>query len=257
MRHPIPLILACFLVFSSAVAKADAPKASSQPNIVMIFIDDMPWYGTPVPMDNGMDNSSMPVLQMPNVEKLAAEGMKFRNAYSGAPQCSPSRVCLQTGQSAARSGYTVFMNDGGSDYYDLSKKHRSFPVVACVSDMTLDPDATTIPEALGPLGYDCAHFGKWHMRGNPDDEGYVAHDGDTTNTPGNSRIPDDPKLMFSVTDRAIQFITKQTKSSKPFYLQISHYAMHGASECLAKTREKYAKMPQLQAAWQGVGPTLT
>jgi arylsulfatase A-like enzyme len=46
-------------------------------------------------MDDSMPNSRMPVVQMPNVEKLAAHGMKFRNAY-GSPQCSLARVCVQT-----------------------------------------------------------------------------------------------------------------------------------------------------------------
>ena len=52
--------------------------------------------------------------------------------------------------------------------------------------MTIDEDAVTIPEALKPLGYVSAHIGKWHMRGDPGDEGYALHDGDTSNKPGNT-----------------------------------------------------------------------
>jgi arylsulfatase A-like enzyme len=88
-------------------------KKSPQPNIVLLFIDDWAWNGTPVPMDESMPNSMIPVLQMPNLEKLAGQGMVFRNAYSRAPQCSPSRVCVQTGKSTARSGFTVFLVKGG------------------------------------------------------------------------------------------------------------------------------------------------
>ncbi len=62
----------------------------------------------------------MPALEMPNIERLAREGMKFRNAYAS-PQCSPSRVCVQTGQSSPRSGYTVYMNARGQEYYDESR----------------------------------------------------------------------------------------------------------------------------------------
>jgi arylsulfatase A-like enzyme len=50
----------------------------------MLFIDDWAWNGTPVPMDDAMPNSRMPVLQMPNLDRLAREGMRFRNAYAGA-----------------------------------------------------------------------------------------------------------------------------------------------------------------------------
>ena len=229
--------------------------AQNKPNIVLLFIDDWAWNGTPILMDDSMPNSMMPHLQMPNLEKFSAEGMKFRNAYSAAPQCSPSRAAVQTGQSSPHNGYTVYMNDGGSDYYDPNKSYSQFPVVPCVSDMTLDEDAVTIPEALKPLGYVSAHFGKWHMRGSPGDEGYIAHDGATTNSEGNSRIPDDPKLMFSVTKKAIDFMEEQVEAKQPFYLQISYYAMHAGSECLEETREKYTKIPEIQEYYSRIGTT--
>lgn len=224
-------------------------------------MDDWSWNGSPVAMDDSMPNSRMPVLQMPNLEKLARQGMKFRNAY-GSPQCSPSRVCVQTGQSSPRNGFTVFMNNGGQDYYN-EKQYEGYPVVPCVSDMTIDKEAVTIPEALNPLGYTCAHIGKWHMRGDPGEEGYAVHDGDTSNTPGNTvgsakRLPDDltdPKLMFSVTEKAIGFMEDQVKQGHPFYLQISHYAMHEGRECLPKTREKYVNDPAVQAWYKANGKT--
>ena len=50
---------------------------AEKPNIVLLFIDDWAWNGTPIPMRDGMENSRMPVLQMPNVERLAREGMKL------------------------------------------------------------------------------------------------------------------------------------------------------------------------------------
>lgn len=247
-------VLIALVLFSAVTAAAEPPK----PNIVLLFIDDWAWNGSTVPMDDDMPNSKMPVLQMPNVERLAKDGMKFRNAYAS-PQCSPSRVCIQTGQSSPRSGYTVFMNDKGQNYYD-AKTYKSFPVVPCVSDMTMDEDAITIPEALKPLGYVSAHVGKWHMRGDPGAEGYALHDGDTSNKPGNTlpavanqRLPDDltdPKLMFSVTEKAIGFMDAQVEANQPFYLQISHYAMHEGRECLPATRAKYVKHPTVQAYYK-------
>ncbi len=231
-------------------------RAQEKPNIVLIFIDDWAWNGSSVAMDDQMENSKMPILQMPNLDKLATQSMKFRNAYSGAPQCSPSRVCVQTGKSSARSRYTVYMANRHADgEYDHDPKYANFPVIPNISDQTIDPDATTIPEALKPLGYTSAHFGKWHMRGNPDDEGYVAHDGDTNNNPGNQNVPGDPKLMFSITDKSINFMEKQVKSQQPFYLQISHYAMHAGAECLPETRNKYVNHPEVQAYYKKIGKT--
>jgi arylsulfatase A len=255
MKSTLAIIILSFLLKPIWGQAQTSKKESSKPNIVLLFIDDWEWSGTSVRMDATMANSQMPVLEMPNLEKLASQGMIFRNAYAGAPQCSPSRVAVQTGQSSARNGFTVYMNDGGSDYYDTNPEYSQFPVIPCVSDMTIDEDAITIPEVLNPLGYACAHLGKWHMRGNPADEGYIVHDGSTTNNEGNQRIPGDPKLMFSITDKAINFMENQVEAKKPFYLQISHYAMHAGFECLPETREKYAKSPVIQEYYRKVGKT--
>jgi hypothetical protein len=62
--------------------------ARHKPNIVLLYIDDWAWNGTPVAMDDAMANSRMPILQMPKIERVAREGMRFRNAYAS-PQCSP------------------------------------------------------------------------------------------------------------------------------------------------------------------------
>lgn len=264
LKHPLRVFVPlCAISFLMLISSARAAIAAEKPNIVLLLIDDWAWNGTPVPMKDGTENSRMPVVQMPNVERLAREGMKFTNAYAS-PQCSPSRVCVQTGQSSPRNGFTVFMNDGRQDYFD-EKNYPDFPVIPCVSDMTIDADAVTIPEALKPLGYLSAHIGKWHMRGDPGDEGYVLHDGDTSNKPGNTlpeganqRLPDDltdPKLMFSVTEKALGFISEQVKADQPFYLQISHYAMHEGRECLPATREKYARHPLVQAYYRKIGKT--
>ena len=256
-----PGITRAFILLMVGWLLAGKCVAAEKPNIVFLFIDDWAWNGSPIAMDDSMSNSRMPVLRMPNLQRLAREGMKFRNAYAS-PQCSPSRVCVQTGQSSPRNGFTVYLNRLGQDYYN-EKKSKGLPVISCISDETIDPEAVTIPEALKPLGYVSAHVGKWHMRGDPSDEGYVLHDGDTNNNPGNTlttglkegekkpkRLPgdlSDPKLMFSVTERAIGFIQQQAKAGKPFYVQISHYAMHAGQECLPATREKYAKHPLVQA----------
>jgi len=249
--HKTRMMVLCSVLAMMTQAVANPSK----PNMVLIFVDDWAWNGSPIRMDDQMANSAMPVLAMPNLERLARDGMKFSNAYAGAPQCSPSRVCVQTGKSSPRSGFTVYMNARGSTYYDQSKAYSKFPVVPCVSDMTIDEDAVTIPEALNPLGYVSAHFGKWHMRGDPGDEGYIAHDGNLDNKPGNQRIPDDPKLMFSITRRSIAFMEKQVQAKQPFYLQISHFAMHEGRECLPEIRKKYAQHPALQAYYRSINKT--
>jgi arylsulfatase A len=107
LKHTLRVLVPfCAVTFPHLISSVRVAGAAEKPNIVLLFIDDWAWNGTPVPMNDGMDNSRMPVLQMPNVERLAREGMKFTNAYAS-PQCSPSRVCVQTGQSSPRNGFTV------------------------------------------------------------------------------------------------------------------------------------------------------
>lgn len=256
-----------FLVFLSVASFAQ--KTQNKPNIIMLYVDDWAWYGSPVAMDDDFHTSQMPVLEMPNIERLAEQGMKFRNAY-GSPQCSPARVCLQTGQSSPRNGFTVTQKRANGDYYNEDKSYQYFPMVANVSATTLPQEATTIAEALKPLGYTSAHYGKWHMYSNPSEHGYDFSDGDTDNNPGNtipkeirktrgegkekvkvsSNLPEDftdPKLMFSITEKSLAFMEEQVKEEKPFYLQISHYAMHKGLECLPETRAKYQNLPELKA----------
>jgi arylsulfatase A-like enzyme len=260
MKTSLKNIKFFLLIFLMAFVCGKQLIAKEKPNIVLFYIDDWAWNGSPVPMNDDMKNSFMPILQMPNVDKLAAAGMKFTNAY-GSPQCSPARACIQTGQSNPRNGLTVYLNSKEL-YYDNNKEYDGFPLVPNIADGELDNDAVTIAEVLKPLGYTSAHIGKWHMRGDPGKEGYEVHDGDTDNNPGNTikdnlakdeptptRLPkdlSDPKLMFSITEKAIGFMEDQVKKGNPFYLQISHYAMHAGRECLDKTRQKYVNHPQVQ-----------
>jgi arylsulfatase A len=244
-----------FLVLLALVAGGQTQAKSERPNIVLLLVDDWAWYGSSIQMDDEMENSMMPLARMPHLEKMAGEGMKFKNAYSGAPQCAPSRVCIQTGQSSARSGFTLVLGKNMPEYYDTRKQYQNLPVIPNVSDESIDADAFTIPEALKPLGYASAHFGKWHMYSDPGAEGYVAHDGDTDNKPGSTipklkKIPkrhDDPKLMFSITDKSVKFMQEHVAKKTPFYLQASHYANHAGHECRPATREKYTKLPEVQA----------
>ena len=110
MKHLAGILAALAFLGNTAQAANE-----ERPNIVFLFIDDWAWNGSPVAMDDAKENSRMPVLKMPNLERLAREGIKFRNAYAS-PQCSPSRVCVQTGQSSARNGFTVYLNAADSRF---------------------------------------------------------------------------------------------------------------------------------------------
>jgi len=113
-------------------------------------------------------------------------------------------------------------------------------------------DHMTLPRALKLANpkYQCAHFGKWgeKMISSPEECGYDVSDGHTGNVTGGmadkmqpAHIVADPKRTGSVTDRSIEFIRKQIKAGKPFYTQVSYYAVHLRTELRQASLEKYKK----------------
>ena len=94
-----------FLVISSPVAFG-AESKPAKPNIILILVDDMPWFGTPVRMDPDLPASAMAFRNMPNVQRLVEGGMVFRNARAAAGMCAPSRCSIQTGMMTARHLYS-------------------------------------------------------------------------------------------------------------------------------------------------------
>ncbi|MEO6754096.1 MAG: sulfatase-like hydrolase/transferase, partial [Chthoniobacteraceae bacterium] len=111
----------------------------------------------------------------------------------------------------------------------------------------------SIGDVLRPAGYATAHFGKWHLYGGgPEKHGFDESDGETDNKdhgPNAGEVDkkaetcEDPKLMFSITKRSIDFMERQAKAGKPFYLQLSHYATHAKYQARAATLAKYEKNP--------------
>lgn len=124
------LVMLSLQTFFVQKVKADAGR---KPNVIFILTDDqgsldMNCYGAKD-------------LVTPNMDALAARGVRFTQFYSGAPVCSPSRASILTGRNPHRAGMPT--NAGSS---------RGLP-----------PEQITIAEVLKPLGYATAHIGKWHL----------------------------------------------------------------------------------------------
>lgn len=203
---------------------------SQKPNIILIFSDDQGWADTSVQMHPDRADSRKGVYHTPNLERMAANGMIFSQAYAGAPQCAPSRGALMFGQTPTRLAHTT--NSG--DYLVKDRSHKF-----------------TIPQAIRSVHpeYATAHLGKWHIpKIKPEVAGFDLHDGYTGNGGGefyeNNKEklpPEDPKQIYTISERACDFIAKQAKAKKPFYLQISHYAVHVSLQSRAKTLERTKK----------------
>ncbi len=227
-------LLAVLLVSVSPILPAWAE--SIQPNIVFILVDDMGWTGTSLYMDEHNEKSKSDFYLTPNLEKLAALGIRFSQAYSPSSMCTPSRASLLTGKSPAQLHMTTPGNTRSQPTKQkvLSPNHVfSFP-----------EKEVTIAELLKEKGYATAHFGKWHLSGDgPGRHGFDEHDGNTGNVPPNATA-ENPKDIFGVTKRSLAFITDQVKKKTPFYVQLSHYAIHEPVQALEETKTRFANRPQ-------------
>lgn len=105
-------------------------SADPRPNVVCIVADELGYY------EPGFNGGRM--IQTPNLDRLAAEGMRFTNLFAGSSVCAPTRCCLMTGKHSGHSSIRV--NGGGTP---------------------LRADEPTIASMLKPLGYATGGFGKW------------------------------------------------------------------------------------------------
>ena len=143
MIKSVSLLLSVTALLASATVSAESydRKASTKPNVIIIFADDM-GYGD-------MSNSGHPTLITPNLDKMAMEGQKWTNFYVAAPVCSPSRAGLMLGQYPVRSG--------------LASSTPMRQVFREDSLGGMPASATTLPEALKAQGYNTSMIGKWHI----------------------------------------------------------------------------------------------
>ena len=219
------LVLALVIPFS-----LDAMKS---PNFVLVYMDDLGWAETSVEMIKGRADTRSDFNQTPNLERLASQGMVLSACYSPSALCAPSRNSLLHGMTPSRLRYTVL------SAIEARKQYLG---------------QITIPQALKKANpdYQTAHFGKWHNESiKPIEAGYDVTDGPNGNGPGdfeddgNTHLSDDdPKRIFSLTEKSIAFMEEQVAAEKPFYLQLSHYANHIWHDSLKETREKYKKLPK-------------
>lgn len=119
-------------------------KAAAKPNIIFLLVDDMGW--------GDLSSFGNREARTPNLDRLAKEGLRFRQFYVNAPICSPSRCSLLTGQYAQRWGINSFLADREAN------AKRGMP-------NWLDPQAPTLARILKDNGYATGHFGKWHLGG--------------------------------------------------------------------------------------------
>jgi len=229
------------LVFCMVLAQYTIANESS-PNILFILADDMGWNGTSVQMDPDVANSQSDFYQTPNLEALAARGMRFSNAYAS-PNCSPSRAAIQTGKSTAQLQLTDVKTAGLLDGNYYKSFYTGHPLSGPIIRDGLPVEEITIAEQLkaGAPNYKSAHVGKWHLHSQrfdslPTHQGY-----DQLTWP--THPAEDPKQTFFLAEQANLFLEDRAAANEPFYMQLSFLAPHTPWEALASTLTKYQNLP--------------
>ena len=231
MRTIIILILASISLHS---------HAAERPNFIIIYVDDLGWADTSVKMMDSDPDSASDFHQTPHLEELASRGMKFSSAYAPSPTCTPSRKSIQFGKTPGRLKYTFV-----HDVLALQRKLKW-------KDETSLAD---VVKAADP-NYITAHFGKGMSGEQMSTIGYDVTDEVDGNAPnGNfhgeyislkdrvSLPPDNPKRMASLKKSSVEFITENS-GKRPFFMMVSHYAVHVPHAARADLIEKYRNLPR-------------
>jgi uncharacterized sulfatase len=199
---------------------------SRRPNILFLLIDDMGW---PDVQCYGHEFHETPV-----IDSLAREGVRFTDFYAATPVCSSTRSTIQSGQYSARTAITDFIPGHWRPFEKL---------VVPEIEHHLQEGVKTPGDVLKAAGYKTGYFGKWHL-GNgaefaPDKHGYEVTErqlGKDFNA-WRGKKPRGPKSIDFLTDAALWFLEQH--QAKPFFLTVSHHAVHIPVEGNPATTQKY------------------
>lgn len=221
----------------------DHPK-QDQPNIVFFLVDDLGWK------DLGSYGSTF--YDTPNIDALATHGIRFTDAYTASPVCSPTRAAIMTGKDPVRVGITDWIPG-------MPVERAEDPGLVPPEDIhNLPLEEVTIAEAFKEHGYKTFFAGKWHLGETdqywPEQQGFDINKGghDRGSPPGgyyapykNPRLEDGPDgeyLTDRLTDESIRFI--KNVREHPFFVYLSFYTVHTPIQGCERYDDYYKKKKQ-------------
>lgn len=162
------------VMWQAGPAEAETPPSERPPNVVVILFDDLGIN------DVSTYGGGMPEVPTPNIDAVAAAGVRFDRGYAANAICSPSRASLLTGRYSSRFGFEFTPTPGNMARVApmiYATAERRLPVIvhadrakqiASFDELGLPPSELTLAELLKTRGYHTVHIGKWHLGGTPD-----------------------------------------------------------------------------------------
>jgi len=204
------------IIGTSAIIGQGCGKGEPKPNIIFILADDLGWVQTGVYGSN--------YYKTPNIDRLAAEGIRFTNAYAACSVSSPTRASIMTGKYPARLHLTDFIP---------GNQRNDFPLSQPGWKKFLPLEEITLAEVAKEKGYNTAIFGKWHLSVtkfgpeslpfNPDKQGFNEHF--VSDKPDRNDNPEkDAHKSDSIGNTSVRFIKNNVDN--PFFLFVSFSAIH-------------------------------
>jgi len=205
---------------------------AKQPNILLFLADDLGWK------DTGVYGSGY--FETPHIDALAREGMRFTNAYSANPLCSPTRASILTGKNPDRLNITCpHCHEDPREGFVPETAEPWERVILPLPQTFLPTNEYTLPKALKDGGYRTVHIGKWHLGQRPyfpEDHGYEVNiAGQSWGGPRsyfppyqNNLLEDGPEGEY-LTDRLAQEAVQQMVAAdddRPFFIALWDYAVH-------------------------------
>ena len=247
------------LIFQICISHAQSKQSARRPNIVMFLVDDMGWQDCSVPF--GKERTPFNDLyRTPAIERLAASGVKLTSAYTS-PVCTPSRVSMMTGMNVTRHhvvNWTSPYRDRNTDNSDsqLSPAVWNLNGLSPVAGVPGTVHATPLPWLLSQSGYHTIHVGKahWGTAGTPGSnplalgfqvniagkstghpQSYLSEDnyGNLSQKTTVHAVDDLEEyhgtgtfLTEALTKEALRALDAPIRNGQPFFLHLSHYAVH-------------------------------
>lgn len=223
--------------------------AQNKPNVVFILADDLGWSDVTL-------YGKTKLYETPNLERLAARGVTYTNAYAASPLCSPTRASILTGQTPMRTGITVPNAHLGKVQLKPSlpaKAKASDKALAIVSASRLNTAIPTLGKQFKKAGYQTAHFGKWHLGREPYSPLEHGFDIDIphTNGPGPAggfvapwryknfkENYEKEHIEDRMADEAISWL-RTIDISKPFFMNYWQFSVHAPFDAKESLKKYY------------------